>query len=82
MDIFDDKGNKIAHLLPYLPSVKDGDIILVKLGKAFGLTVEERTKIADVIYARANKRVKVVVVDESSTIEVTTPAGFKSARSK
>jgi len=80
LDIFDDQGKKIAHLLHYVPEARDGDIILVKVGREFGLTEAERANIADVIHRRANGRVRVVVVDESTTIETVGPGGLRGAR--
>lgn len=81
MDIFDADGKLIAHLLHYIPEAKDGGIILVKTGREFGLTEAERSKLSDTIYKAANRRAKVIVVDESTTVEETTAADFRARRS-
>ena len=80
VDIYTKDGEKIAHLLHYLPSATDGSVILVKVGKEFGLTPEERARIADTVYKAANKRVKVLVVDESATIEEGDPRAIRNRR--
>lgn len=80
MDIYTADGKKIAHLLHYMPEVKDGDVILVELGKQFGQTLEERTAIADTIRRAANNRAEVIVVDESTTIEATDPREIRARR--
>ncbi len=80
MDIYTKDGVKIAHLLHYLPDARDGDIILVKTGKQFGLTQAERDILSDTVRKRANNRVKVIVVDESTTVETTTQQDLRAAR--
>ena len=80
MDIYTADGKKIAHLLHYLPEAKDG-VILVRTGKEFGLTQVERNKLSDTIYKAANCRVKVIVVDESTTVEKTTANDLRARRS-
>jgi len=79
MDIYDATGKKIAHLLHYLPDVKTGDVVIAKVGREFGLTPEERANLADTIYRAANKRVKVVVVDESTSIETVRPGDYRAS---
>lgn len=80
MDIYDADGNLIAHLLHFIPEAAQGGIILVKTGKEFGLTEAERAKLSDTIHKAANRRAKVVVVDESTTVEETTAADLRARR--
>jgi len=79
MDIYDSTGKKIAHLLHYIPDVKKGDVIVAKVGREFGLTPEERAALADTIYRAANRKAKVVIVDESSSIETVRPGDYRAA---
>lgn len=81
MDIYAADGQLIAHLLHFIPEAAKGGIILVKTGKEFGLTAAEREKLSDTIHKAANRRAKVIVVDESTTIEETTAADLRARRS-
>jgi hypothetical protein len=69
VDLYTKDGKKIAHLLPFLPIVKDGDVILAKVGREFGQTPEERADIANTLRTLTSGRVRIIVVDESSSVE-------------
>jgi dihydrodipicolinate synthase/N-acetylneuraminate lyase len=80
-DIYTADGEKIASLLRFMPEVKTGDVVLVKVGKEFGQTETERGRIADAIKQGLGGRVRVIVVDESATIEVIDPRKINARRS-
>jgi len=69
VDLYTKDGKKIAHLLPFLPNVKDGDVLLAKVGREFGQTPAERAALADTLRQATGGRVRVIVVDESTAIE-------------
>lgn len=72
-DIYTKDGEKIASLFRFMPEVKNGDVILVKVGREFGQSEEERGHIADTIRKSFGGRVRVIIADGSTSIEIIDP---------
>ena len=70
VDLYTETGEKVVHLLPFLPELRDGDVILAKVGQEFGQTPAERSEIIETLKILTNGRVRIILVDESSTVEV------------
>lgn len=78
MDLYTKDGKKIAHLLPFMPEVHEGDVLLVKTGREFGQTPAERAAIADTLRTVTGGRVRIIVVDESTSAEAVPPGDLRA----
>lgn len=77
MDLYTKDGKKVVHLLPLLLDVQDGDVLLARVGREFGQTQDEINALADTLRTLTSGRVKVIVVDESTSIEVVAARDLK-----
>jgi hypothetical protein len=73
IDIYTASGEKIASLVRFMPEVKPGDVVLVKVGQKFAQNEAERGLIANTITKAFGGRARVIVVDESATLSVQDP---------